>query len=1008
MSKTTIENYKNIKRAATITAATAAAVTAGAMSANAHADTVNNNQPQSAQQTNDQAAKQAAVKNAQEAVSQDTQKQAQAQTDVNNAQSKADQANQAQADAQQKADQTQANINSDQKAVDDANATLKNAGQAPSQAEIDQAQTDANNATAKTGQAQDAVNQAQAKVSDAQKKADQANQTVKNDQSAIADLNTPVDTDAVPNAQAKVDADNTAINSQSTTINQAQSDVNNAQTAANNAKSAHDQAVADQANKQAAAKSAQDQANTTAKNLKDAQDALDTLNQQDPVVENHLIVSDEYVNAFKAWQDAVKSGKQADIDKADKALALAGVHNDKLNQFQHSTADAKISVDWQNLTEEQRQELSIFAANLINDVRAAFNMPKTSVSPASVKMAQDIVNEYNAKNWDIFGEHMTDGQKHDTHDINAYADAHHWMISENAYGGVESWVDDNGFHKNPIQAQTMDSLKQNIYEGMMAFMFDDEGSAFGHTENTIGTWNPNDHTKFTGVAYDKYGYLHVNEAIVSDPQHAFWDPSKILDDPTTDAARAALKKDAYDLQPSEEPSENKLAAQKKAAQDRVNSASTANDQAQKALTDANNALKSANDQVTKTASDQAKANDALTAAQKSLSDAQAKLTDLQTQLSKDEQVLTTAKAKAEDAAHKTAKKAELQDKLAKDQKAAQDAQDALTNAQKAVKNAQDQLASAKNAQTKAANKLAQLKKTASDVKNAQKALNDAQAKLSADQADLTKAQTALKKAKDDAKSANDALTAAKNALTQINSKLAHDQKVLADAQEAAKTDAQSYSDDTKIADITVKPGQGDDLKPTISNPQANEDGSVTLPGQAGLKTLPFGTTAKWHDAAKVAADALHAGDYAEDVDVTYPDGSQASVKTQLHVVTPSAPVHGNNTTGMPVTPNAPVHDHSNSDKPATPGEKHNGTTSTSNVKIGKNGQLVNINNDATNTASAMPTREAYQTVQANKSNSNSKTAGLPQTGDSHEAGILAALGMVTGLAGLFGLRKKQD
>lgn len=988
------QEQKKLKRAATITAATAAAVTAGAMSTNVHADAVtNNNQPQTTQQTNDQAQKQAAVKNAQETVNQDTQKQAQAQTNVNNAQVKANQASQAQTDAQAKADQIQTNVNNAQKAVDNANTTLKNAGQAPSQAEINQAQTDANNAAAKTGQAQDAVNQAQAKVNDAQKKADQANQTVKDDQSAIADLNTPVDPDAVPNAQAKVDADHTAINNQNTAIDHAQTDVNNAQTKAKQAKSAHDQAVADQANKQAAAKSAQDQANTAAKNLKDAQDALNALNQQDPVVENHLIVSDEYVNAFKAWQDAVKSGKQADIDKADKALALAGVHNNKLNHFQHSASDAAISVDWQNLTEEQRQELSIFAANLINDVRAAFDMPKTAVSPASVKMAQNIVNEYNAKNWDIFGEHMTDGQGHDTNDINAYADAHNWMISENAYGGLESWVVDNGFHKNPIQAQTMDSLKENIYEGMKGFMFGDEGSAFGHAENAIGTWNPNDHTKFTGVAYDKYGYLHVNEAIVSDPIAVPGEPGKTWESDKMKSARASLSKDAYDLQPSED----KLAAQKKAAQDRVNSASTANDQAQKALTDANNALKSANDQVTKTASDQAKANDALTAAQKSLSDAQAKLTDLQTQLSKDEQVLATAKAKAEDAAHKAAKKAELQDKLAQDQKAAQDAQDALTNAQKAVKNTQDQLASAKDAQTKAANKLAQLKQTASDVKNAQKALNDAQAKLSADQADLTKAQTALKKAKDDAKSANDALTAAKNALTQINSKLAHDQKVLADAQEAAKTDAQRYSDGTKIADITVKPGQGDDLKPTISNPQANEDGSVTLPGQAGLKTLPFGTTAKWHDAAKVAADALHAGDYAEDVDVTYPDGSQASVKAQLHVVTPSAPVHGNSNTGMP-------------------SKQHNGQVvvsshgHASNVKVDSNGQIMVLNNGATTTPKATPTfttREAYQAAQA-KTAKNSKNDGLPQTGDSHNSIALISLGLVLGLGSLLGFSKKQD
>lgn len=73
------QEQKNLKRAATITAATAAAVTAGAMSTNVHADAVtNNNQPQAAQQTNNRAQKQAAVKDAQNVVNQDKQDQAKA------------------------------------------------------------------------------------------------------------------------------------------------------------------------------------------------------------------------------------------------------------------------------------------------------------------------------------------------------------------------------------------------------------------------------------------------------------------------------------------------------------------------------------------------------------------------------------------------------------------------------------------------------------------------------------------------------------------------------------------------------------------------------------------------------------------------------------------------------------------------------------------------------------------------------------------------------------------
>ena len=211
-----------------------------------------------------------------------------------------------------------------------------------------------------------------------------------------------------------------------------------------------------------------------------------------------------------------------------------------------------------------------------------------------------------------------------------------------------------------------------------------------------------------------------------------------------------------------------------------------------------------------------------------------------------------------------------------------------------------------------------------------------------------------------------------------------DQNTLADAQEAAKTDAQRYADDIQIGDISIKPGDHHDLKPSISNPQASADGSITLPGQAGLKTLPFGTTAKWHDAAKVAADAMHAGDYIENVDITYPDGSQASVKAQLHVVTPSAPVHGNGNAGMP-------------------SEGHNGQAS--NVKISKDGKIVVIDNDATTTPAPI-TREAYRAAQNAKA--NSKTAELPQTGDNHSSLALVSLGLMLGLGSLLGFSKKQD
>lgn len=267
-----------------------------------------------------------------------------------------------------------------------------------------------------------------------------------------------------------------------------------------------------------------------------------------------------------------------------------------------------------------------------------------------------------------------------------------------------------------------------------------------------------------------------------------------------------------------------------------------------------------------------------------------------------------------------------------------------------------------------------------NVNDAQKQLAAAKAALKTDNAKLAAAKTALADAQSKAKAAADTLANAKAALAKINAKLAKDQKALNDAEDALKDDADRYGNGTKIADINVNMG-AHNLKPTIANPQISADGQISVPGDASLQTLPFGTTAKWHDANKVAADAMHAGIYQELVDVMFPDGSQKTVAARLAVVDPNA-----KGTTTPTTPAEPS-DQTNANQPANGQAAVKGSTQKS--------QKASV---------AVKTMK----VRGQQKKTAKKAKKLPQTSDSHESVALAGLGFMLGLGTLLGMRKKRN
>ncbi|CAM2754421.1 SEC10/PgrA surface exclusion domain-containing protein [Ligilactobacillus salivarius] len=132
--------------------------------------------------------------------------------------------------------------------------------------------------------------------------------------------------------------------------------------------------------------------------------------------------------------------------------------------------------------------MSLFVADLINQIRQQFGTQKTIITPKSLEYANKIVAGYNEENWDAFGEHMTDGKSHDDNLIDKVDNNMHTSGLENLGGSLQVWTwdDDGNLYKLPIEKQTMDSMKNSIYETILAMMFDDAYSGWGHAQTFIG------------------------------------------------------------------------------------------------------------------------------------------------------------------------------------------------------------------------------------------------------------------------------------------------------------------------------------------------------------------------------------------------------------------------------------------------------------------------------------------------------------------------------------------
>lgn len=675
-------------------------------------------------------------------------------------------------DAQSNVDKAQNNVNTAQNELTTAQENAKNATETNIQAAKDNVATQEQNvvtAQDQSKQANNAVTEQTSKVSDAQQAVDQAkNNTfvaqinVNEAQKAVDGAKAAMDP---ANVQATVDAANKAeaqVNKDKQDVAKAQTDLDNAiaadatrQTNIDNAQKTVDTAKSNVDFSTKQAQEMEDQLNKY-QGIKDAaQKEVDDLNDKLANV-NTITINDvkAYKKAFNDWYTGSKRG--VNWTEEDKNFL-----NDFMssNTYKGNAADKDIVVDINHLTADQIKELSLFSADLLNQVRNQLGLPKVIVTEGSLKLAKDVTDNYVSDNWDKYD--------HDVEGISRAAKENGLLTGGNFY-------EDAIFSSAFSEKSTMDDLKNILFTGIVS-MISGYGDEMLHAAGLLGV-NFGDDINTGKEQYFSAGTsmfpIKEDQMWVTKMGHFFNVSKDYINDSAKFSTTEVPGTSTEDLVTQLNTAKAKLSS----AIDAFNKAKDANTQAQQILAKNKAELTTAQDNLTKAQNVPVQTE----TAQKSLTDAQNKL-------AADTKINEDAQAK---------QKAALGDETAK-QKVLDQANANLATAQKALTDAQAKQKAAENNLSAEKAKLASLQQVANektqDVKAAQVALDDAKNKLAA----LENAPLLVKAAEDKLAAAQKALDPVENVLVSEKAKLSALKQDLTDAQADVATAQKNY--DEKLA-----------------------------------------------------------------------------------------------------------------------------------------------------------------------------------------------------------------
>ena len=630
-------------------------------------------------------------------------------------------------------------------------------------------------------------------VSIAQQTASQAAAQVAKDASAVADAQQRLDAlknnGSNDNVTATVQLQSTISQLQKQLANDKQA-AQNAQQMLESAQQNYDHATAAQ-QKVATAKADALKALETYNNYKN-DNGVPTVKTPSDIVQQY----ESYINGNRYNSPQVKSDCAEGIalnggDPAKGLMAAGWTSTDggktwtpilKTN-YQATDQDKAEKVDPRNMTAAQQTEITKFAAQIVNSFRdsfqstaagAAHSYGKVKVSPYATELGNQVIDgAYNNSGWNK--SNNATGSPHNENGMVAAANKaglNTGFVGENLSTGL--LLDPASLHRNLIQSMSMADVKQSIYAGILAMIYQDvENSAAaplyygfgGHTEAFL-----NDPKGMNGISYDDNGNQYMTVTIDKDG----WVHYNFFDD--VRASQAVKNK----LAQGAITPENASAAQ-------INNAHNDYLQKEGAVTTAQNAATAAQNGVTT-----AQAN--VATAQTAVNNATAAQQKAANETLNQKAVMANAQAAVNSANENInnlqAKLAKVQADLNAINGSVQDKARQLAQAQTNLAAAQQKLNASKNVQAS----------RDAAVNEANAKLNQLQQNVQAKQNDLQQAQSELQNKKNEYSQLNSQIRLAKVFGTSLAavSPQSNYEKAISDAKKAVASAQQKLSDDTQV------------------------------------------------------------------------------------------------------------------------------------------------------------------------------------------------------------------
>lgn len=649
---------------------------------------------------------------------------AQGQAEVNEAQAasdaaqaQVDQASQAVKEAEAAGQATEADKAATQAQVTEKTAALKTAEEnlAQSQSEVADSQIKVDT-QAKTSQAaQEAVKEQETKVSQAQAELDaaQAGQGSTDAESAakLAKAKEAVEASkkAVDAAQAEVDKAGQSDNERQQKLAQAAAKKSQADDAASTAKQDLDTASAQADKTQAQMAQAKSDLDAAQASANTGSTSTTPSNNK-----NTFYMTPEYIAALKQLADPNTPASQ--ISQIQQTLIAVNDRAKSYNNYVADPNDSQTLIDTNNIPYDVRRELSQFASDLINQMRAQMGTGETLLTPSSLDFADKVAREYQNDNWswDLMNRY-----RHDAWGINRVAREYGLVTtnSDQEQQGIQ-YYENAYIWKAKFNQMSLADMKERIYFSLVEFMYN--GYEWDHAKSISGL-NTGSQKNYLGIDFSVDSDITVAHfTMVSEDQVKYASKNNFDTTPLSGSGTVT-------------PSNPQALAQAQAAYD---AAKTANDQAQADKTAAQATYEQAQVAV-------AEAQAALEAAQGeplAQEAAQAALDTAKQQLAADQAALEEAQATADAANNNLADQAtsiaSAQAALDAAKAALEEAQETAALEEASLAQAQSELATAQTKRDAAQADLAAAQDNLANLENAQDNLAQAQVALAAAEADL--------------------------------------------------------------------------------------------------------------------------------------------------------------------------------------------------------------------------------------------------------------------------------